>query len=60
MLDSRRRTGQLPAGRQASADEAELHWMYGERLVQLHGCDKGRADEAAALHRPWQCSVWLL
>jgi len=60
MLDPRRWTGQLPAGRQAPADEAELHRVHGERLVQLHGRDKGRAHEAAAIFRPRQRSLWLL
>jgi len=60
MLGPRRWTGQLPAGRKASADETELHRMHGERLVQLHGRNKGRANEAATLYRPRQCSVWIL
>jgi len=60
MLDPCRWTGQLPAGWKASADEAELHRMHGERLVQLYGRDKGRTDATAALCCQRPCFIWLL
>jgi len=60
MTDPRRRSGQLPAGGQAYADEAELLRMYGECVVQLHGCDKGCTNAAATLYRPRRHSLRLL